>query len=454
MLRGPQRGVRAVAALPDGGARSRLGRRRHAAAVGPGERRGGPALRGPQRQGHWRWRRCRTAAARSRPGTRHGAAVGPGERQEVQRLAGHSGGSRRWRCCRTAARALGRLRRHGAAVGPGAARRCGALRGHSGGVRAVAVLPDGQALSAGDDGTVRLWDLEQWPAVRRFEGHNGRVWAVAALPGRRGQALSAGSTVRCGCGTSRAAQEVRRFEGHTGGVCGGGGRCPSAASALSARATMARCGCGTWRAAQEVRRFEGHSGGSWRWRRCRTWPALSAGDDRHGAAVGPGQRRRRCGASRATAAAVRAVAALPERGQVLSAGDDGTVRLWDLASGAGAAALCGPQRLGLGGGGAARARPGAVGRVTMARCGSGTWLAVSSSLCLPGMRRSMLRRHPGRQICGRRRRRRSGPRARDPALRPSRGKNSSDVLLSATFGGPSLSSSWTGNAAARRGAVV
>ena len=30
---------------------------------------------------------------------------------------------------------------------------------------------------------------------------------------------------------------------------------------------------------------------------------------------------------------VRAVAALAERGAALSAGDDGTVRLWDLASG-------------------------------------------------------------------------------------------------------------------------
>ncbi len=54
------------------------------------------------------------------------------------------------------------------------------LEGHEGGVRAVALAADAtRALSGGDDGTLRLWDLESGAEMRRLEGHEGWVNAVA-----------------------------------------------------------------------------------------------------------------------------------------------------------------------------------------------------------------------------------------------------------------------------------
>jgi WD40 repeat protein/predicted Ser/Thr protein kinase len=54
------------------------------------------------------------------------------------------------------------------------------LRGHAGAVRAVEFLPDGkQALSASDDGTVRLWDLPLGRAMRTFRGHSAEVTCLA-----------------------------------------------------------------------------------------------------------------------------------------------------------------------------------------------------------------------------------------------------------------------------------
>ena len=46
------------------------------------------------------------------------------------------------------------------------------LQGHSGWVRAVAVTPDGRrAISASDDQTLRVWDLDTGKTVRTLQGH-------------------------------------------------------------------------------------------------------------------------------------------------------------------------------------------------------------------------------------------------------------------------------------------
>ena len=55
----------------------------------------------------------------------------------------------------------------------------------------MAVVPEGgQAISASEDRTLKVWDLKSGQAVQTLEGHTGRVRAVAVTP-EGGQAISA-----------------------------------------------------------------------------------------------------------------------------------------------------------------------------------------------------------------------------------------------------------------------
>jgi WD40 repeat protein len=66
------------------------------------------------------------------------------------------------------------------------------LEGHTGPVNAIDVSPDGQtALSASNDGSLRLWDLESGEMLCCFEGHSTPVTAVAFI-GDGNQAISGG----------------------------------------------------------------------------------------------------------------------------------------------------------------------------------------------------------------------------------------------------------------------
>ena len=254
----------------------------------------------------------------------------------------------------------------------------GPLTGHAGSVNAVAFSRDGRTLaSGGHDGTVRLWDV----ATRRqfggpLTGHTGAVVSVAFSPdGRTVASGGQDGTVRLWDGPPAGRSATRSPATPT---WSSRWRSARTARPWPAAATTARCGCGMWPAVpvsppsaaasastsvafgQDGRTLaSGGQDGTVRLWDVATRRQVGGPLTGHAGAVerggvqpgrqDPGRRRRQrrctacgCGTwppagrsalSPVTPARVLSVAFSPDGKTLATGGFEGTVRLWDVATG-------------------------------------------------------------------------------------------------------------------------
>jgi WD40 repeat protein len=174
-------------------------------------------------------------------------------------------------------------------LGPAAKNEIRVFQDHQGWVRSVAFLPDGRrGISASDDATLRVWDLESAKEVLRLTGHSASVMSVAVTTdGRRAISGSWDGTVRLwDLDTGKA---IRGFKGSWKTV---------KSVAVSADGKRALSGSDdnlihVWdlEAGREIMTLTGHTD------------------------------------------LVQSLAFSPDGRRALSGGDDNSVRLWDLESG-------------------------------------------------------------------------------------------------------------------------
>ena len=98
------------------------------------------------------------------------------------------------------------------------------FEGHDAGVRSVAIDADGTtALSGSDDGSMILWDLATGEIIRKLEGHSGPVNRIVFGPRApdspdRQTALSASGDTTMILWDVSTGKEIQRFEGHASAV--------------------------------------------------------------------------------------------------------------------------------------------------------------------------------------------------------------------------------------------
>jgi len=156
------------------------------------------------------------------------------------------------------------------------------LAGHTENVQAVALLPDGhRAISGASDSTMRLWDLRSATEIKRFAHPGDTVWSVAVHPdGRRAVSLAGGIARLWDLNSGEVLNEFQAGHHH--------------AVAIKNQHLLLTGGSGSaiflWdlESGVQLRRFEGHVDG------------------------------------------VRDLAVLSDGRRMLSASDDGSIRLWEI----------------------------------------------------------------------------------------------------------------------------
>ena len=223
---------------------------------------------------------------------------------ELHCLRGHKPRRRAWPSTpRAGASSAGRMTGRCGSGTPTPAPSCACLRGHEARVTSVAFDPQGRRIVSGSqDETVRVWDAATGAELHCLRGHKGWVTSVAFDP--QGRRIVSGSvTGRCGSGTPP----------------------PAPSCTASAGTSIAR--------SQE--RGLRPPGPAHRQRVV----------GRDGAGLGRRHRRRAALPPRAQGT-VTSVAFDPQGRRIVSGSDDGTVRVWDAATGAELLCLRGHERRG------------------------------------------------------------------------------------------------------------
>jgi cytochrome c len=90
------------------------------------------------------------------------------------------------------------------------------LRFHDGAVNAVAAMPDGRFVTAGEDGRIAIWRAGEATPVQTFEEHNGPIVALAVSPD--GQEIASASWDETASVRSLIDGRSKAFRGHRGNV--------------------------------------------------------------------------------------------------------------------------------------------------------------------------------------------------------------------------------------------
>jgi WD40 repeat protein len=216
------------------------------------------------------------------------------------------------------------------------------LEGHTDWVRSVTVTPDGrQIVSGASDGTIKVWELDTGRLVRSLEGHAGSVRSVVVTPDGR-QIVSGAEDQGVKVWELASGRLVRSLAGHMA-------RVRSVAVTPDGQQIVSGASDGTikvWElgSGQIVRSLAGHAEGV---------NSVAITPDGRQVVLGAEDRAvkvwdlasgRLAWSLEGHTGSVRSVAVTPDRGappegregggyQVVSGASDGTVKVWELATG-------------------------------------------------------------------------------------------------------------------------